>query len=155
MRKILTTWVWSFNFSITALLTKGPKHQICENHFLGLNCFPDFETQIGQQHFFVIWQAGQTPNQFFFTNVSPNGPTGKSFFSFFLLFLGHWPTLTNPWDQKCEPGPKMTNRTFDCECLAHQSTITCFAAVPWKNRSRKKFLSKLHLKPKSHCIPFY
>ena len=55
----------------------GPKTKIWENRFLGLNFFPDFGAQIGQQHFFIIWQDGQTPHQSFFTNVSPNGPTGN------------------------------------------------------------------------------
>ena len=54
-----------------------PKNQIWENRFLGLNFFPDFGAQIGQQHIFIIWQDGQTPHQSFFTNVSPNGPTGN------------------------------------------------------------------------------
>ena len=49
-----------------------PKNQIVENRFLGLNFFPDFWTQIGQQHFFIIWQENQTPHQLFFTNVSQN-----------------------------------------------------------------------------------
>jgi len=55
----------------------GPKNQILENRFLGLTFFPDFGTQIGQQHIFIIWQDDQTPHQSFFTNVSPNGPTGN------------------------------------------------------------------------------
>ena len=58
---------------------------MCENRFLDLYCFPDFETQISQQHFFVIWKAGQTPNQLFFTNVTPKGPTGKSLYPFFVF----------------------------------------------------------------------
>ena len=55
----------------------GPKTQIWENRFLGLKFFPDFGAQKCQQHFFIIWQDGQTPHQSFFTNVSPNGPTGN------------------------------------------------------------------------------
>jgi len=55
----------------------GPKTQIWENCFLGLKFFPDFGAQIGQQHFFIIWQDGQTPHQLFSTNVYPNGPTGN------------------------------------------------------------------------------
>ena len=39
-----------------------PKNQIWENRFLGLKFFPDFGAQIGQQHFFIIWQDGQTPH---------------------------------------------------------------------------------------------
>ena len=53
-----------------------PKIQIWENRFLGQH-FPDFETQIGQQHFFIIWQDAQYLHQLFFTNISPNGPTGN------------------------------------------------------------------------------
>jgi len=55
----------------------GQKTKIWENRFLGLKLFPDFGAQIGQQQIFIIWQDGQTPNQSFFTNVSPNGPTGN------------------------------------------------------------------------------
>ena len=55
----------------------GPKTQIWENRFLGLKFFPDFGAQIGQQHFFIIWQDAQKPHQLFFTNVSPNGLTGN------------------------------------------------------------------------------
>ena len=40
----------------------GQKTQIWENRFLGLKFFPDFGAQIGQQHFFIIWQDGQTPH---------------------------------------------------------------------------------------------
>ena len=57
--------------------------------------FSDFGTQIGQQHFFIIWQDGQTLNQLFFTNVYPNGPTGKSLYPIFVIF-GQWLTLANP-----------------------------------------------------------
>ena len=32
-------------------------------------------TQIGEMHFFIIWQDAQMPHQLFFTNVSLNGPT--------------------------------------------------------------------------------
>ena len=64
----------------------GPKTQIWENRFLGLKFFPDFGAQIGQQHIFIIWQDGQMPHQSFFTNVSPNGPTGKSLYPIFVVF---------------------------------------------------------------------
>ena len=53
------------------------KNQIQENRFLGQIFFPDFGAQIIQQHFFIIWQGGQTPHQSFFTNIRPNGPTGN------------------------------------------------------------------------------
>ena len=39
----------------------------------GLIIFPDSKPQIGQQNFFIIWPAGQTLNQLFFTDVQPNG----------------------------------------------------------------------------------
>ena len=55
----------------------GSKTQILGNGFLGLKFFPDLWAQIGQQQIFIIWQDGQTPHQLFFTNVSPNGPTGN------------------------------------------------------------------------------
>ena len=55
----------------------GPKTPIWEKRFLVLKIFPDFGAQIGRQHIFIIWQDGQTPHQSFFTNVSPNGPTGN------------------------------------------------------------------------------
>ena len=55
----------------------GPNTQIWENCFLGLKFFPDLGAQIGQEQIFIIWQDGQTPHQSFFTNVSPNGPTGN------------------------------------------------------------------------------
>ena len=45
--------------------------------FFGLKFVPDFETQIRQQHLFIIWQDRQTPNQLFFTKIYPNGPTRK------------------------------------------------------------------------------
>ena len=64
----------------------GPKTQIWENRFLVLKFFPDFGAQIGQQHFFIIWQDGQTPHQSFFTNVYPNGPTSKIVYHIFVVF---------------------------------------------------------------------
>ena len=53
------------------------QNQIWENHFLGLQFFPDFGAQIGQQNFFIIWQDGQMSHQSFFMNVSLNGPSGN------------------------------------------------------------------------------
>jgi hypothetical protein len=79
-----------------------PKNQIWEYCFLGLKFFPDFGAPIGQQQFFIIWQDGQTPQQSFFTNVYPNGPTGKSLYPF-LVFLGQYSQTP---DQKCHMGPK-------------------------------------------------
>ena len=55
----------------------GPKTKFGKIVFLGLKFFPDLGAQIGQQQIFIIWQDGQTPHQSFFTNVSPNGPTGN------------------------------------------------------------------------------
>ena len=40
----------------------GPKMQIWENRFLGLNFFPDFGAQKCRQQFLIIWQDGQTPH---------------------------------------------------------------------------------------------
>ena len=40
----------------------GPKTKIWGNRFLGLKFFSDFGAQIGQQHFLIIWQDGQTPH---------------------------------------------------------------------------------------------
>ena len=48
---------------------------------MGLKFVPDFGAQIGQQYIFIIWQDGQMPHQSFFTNVSPNGPTGNQLIS--------------------------------------------------------------------------
>ena len=50
------------NFFLQKIVLRS-KNQIWENRFLDLNFFPDFEAQIGHQHFFIIWQDGQTPNQ--------------------------------------------------------------------------------------------
>ena len=54
-----------------------PKKQICDNRLLCLTFFPDFGAQIGGHHIFIICLDGQTPHQSFFTNDSPNSPTGK------------------------------------------------------------------------------
>ena len=153
MRKILTTWVCSFKFYIMVYWQKGPKTKFGKIVFRAQFLFLTLKLQSVNSISLSFGKPVKRIINHFSRTLAQMAPLAKVC-TLFLLFFGHWPTLTNPWDQKCEPGPKMTDRTFDCECLAHQSTITCFAAVPWKNRSRKKFLDKLHVKPKSHCIPF-
>ena len=44
---------------------------------MGLKIIPGCETEIGPQHFSIIWQDAQAPYQLFVTNVSPNCPTGN------------------------------------------------------------------------------
>ena len=85
------------------------QNQIWENCFLGKTFFPDFGTQIGQQHYFIIWKDGQTPDQLFSKNVYQNGRTGKRLYPIFVI-LGQWPTLANPSDQNVNWAQKMVNK---------------------------------------------
>ena len=64
----------------------GAKIKFGKKKNLGPKFFPDFETQIGQQHFFIIRQEPQTPHQLCFTNVSPNGSTVEKMVSYFCHF---------------------------------------------------------------------
>ena len=81
MRNVLKLEFDLLNYTLLVYWKKYPKTKIGKIVF-----WSKFETQIGRQHFFVIWQAGQTPDQFFFTNVSPNGLTGKSLYPNFVVF---------------------------------------------------------------------
>ena len=54
-----------------------PKTKLGKIGFWAQFFFPDFGAQIGQQHFFIILQDGQTPHQSFFTHIIQNGPTGN------------------------------------------------------------------------------
>ena len=73
------------NFFYTQKILRT-KNQIWENSFLGLPFCPDFGAQSGQKQFLIIWQDGQTPHQLFFTNIYPNGPTGKILYPIFVVF---------------------------------------------------------------------
>ena len=55
----------------------GNNANLEEEKNLGLNFSFCFKTQIGRQHFFIIWQERQTPDKLFFTKLYPNGFTGK------------------------------------------------------------------------------
>ena len=68
-----------FKFSyifITEKKSLPPKIHIYENN-LALHFFPDFEPEIGQQHFFIICPGGQTPIHLFFMNIYQNFFTAR------------------------------------------------------------------------------
>ena len=59
--------------------------------FLDLKFFPDFEAQIVQQHFLIIWQDGQTPYQLFFHKHLPKYPHRQKFVPYFCCIWANDP----------------------------------------------------------------
>ena len=50
-------------------------------------------------------------------------------------------------------GNKILTGFFGCECLPHQSLITCCAAVAWKTCIENQILKKKPFQTKSPCGP--
>ena len=59
---------------------EGPKPKFREKKKFGPKKFPDFETPISQQHFFIIWQDGQKAINYFPQTSTQMTPLGNSQF---------------------------------------------------------------------------